>query len=265
MSEQSWKESRLDVAEHMYGKTEAMRANLDVGSAEIMADTLRHIGADLSLEGDFPMAIKWLKRAYDTINSQELEHLSIEGLDTRLAICQSLIQSFLGTASPESISEANDLVDYVQSEIGDKPLVLHWRLEISQKSPDELFDAETYASILRRMVHVFDFSDRSFQFLLHHIKELRNKSPRLACGLLDELLTQRILKSQNMDWLNKTIVRRVWMSTMETDMSDSVIHTGLVDILNAVQEAIAEPLSPDATGAVHSVRSELNLIDMILI
>ncbi|PNY23779.1 Uncharacterized protein TCAP_06278 [Tolypocladium capitatum] len=247
----SWKEDRLDVAEHMFSKTGSLRQNLHVSSAENMADTLQHIGADLSSAGDHNMALKWFKRASDLINSQNLEQLSVHGLELRLAICQGRVQSLLAIGSPGCLQEAVDLVAYVESEIGDKPVVLHWRLEILQKSPDEVFDAEAYASILRRMIRCFDFSHGTFHFLLHHIKELRDKSSRLACGLLDELLKQHVLHSGNVAWINKAVVRRIWMATMDSESAEPL--TVLHGLLDQVYDALSEPLSPDATGAAHSL------------
>lgn len=260
----SWRENCLDVAEHMFTKVETLKGELDAISAENMADTLRHIGADCSARGDCTMAVKWLKRGHEIINLQALDRLSVEGLDTRLAICQNLVQSLLGLGSPEGITEANDLVSYVESEIGDKPIVLHWRLEILQSSPDEVFDAETYASILRRMVRVFDFTNQTFHFLLHHIKELRNKSSRLSCALLDELLMQRVLRSENRGWLNKIIVRRVWMSTTDSDLPGSDTITNLINTLETIRATISQPLSPDVAGAVQSVSPMFSCINSLL-
>lgn len=236
----------------MFSKTDSLRQNLEVSSAENMADTLQHIGADLSSAGDHNMALKWFKRASDLINSQNLDQLSMHGLELRLAICQGRVQSLLGVGSPDCLQEANDLVAYVESEVGDKPVVLHWQLEILQKSPDEVFDAEAYASILRRMIRCFDFSDGTFHFLLHHIKELRDKSSRLACGLLDELLKQHVLHSGNVAWINKAVVRRIWMATMGSESTESL--TTLHGLLDTIFDALSEPLAPDATGAAHSVR-----------
>ncbi|CAM1510467.1 Fc.00g008020.m01.CDS01 [Cosmosporella sp. VM-42] len=247
----SWKEDRLDVAEHMYSKTDTLRNNLDASSAEHMADALQHIGSDLSSRGDFGMALKWLRRAYELINGQDLERLSAEGLELRLAICHDLVQAMLGVGSPECVQEANDLVAFVESEIGDKPVVLHWRLEILQKSPGEIFDTEAYASILRRMIRSIDFSDTLFSFLLHHIKELRERNSRLAIGLLDELLLTRVLQSNNAEWVGKTLVRRVWMSTMDSDSSTGA--TDLMILLRRIPAEFCDLLHPDATGAAHSL------------
>lgn len=246
----------------MFAKIENLRQSLDVASTENIADTLQHIGVDLSSKEDHVMAIKWLKRADKLINAQDLERLSIDGRELRLAIFQGLIQAYLGVASSESIQLASDLASYVESEVGDKPVVLHWRLEILQKSPGEVFDAETYSSILRRMIRTFDFSEGTFHFLLHHIKELRDKNPKLACGVLDELLKQRVLLSGKTEWISKTVIRRIWMGTMEVISDDAV--TGLKTVLDLIWDTISEHLGSDAAGAAHSVCLTSTLATLML-
>ncbi|KAH6608155.1 hypothetical protein Trco_004468 [Trichoderma cornu-damae] len=247
----SWKEDRLDVAEHMFGKIDALRPTLDPHSAEIIADTLQHLGFDLISKGDHGMAVKWLKRAYDVINHQPLDQLTIGGLELRLAICQGLVRGLLDVGSQESIQEANDLVEYVESEIGDKPLVLHWRLEILQKAPGEVFDTDAYSSILHRMVRSFDYSYSSFEFLFYHIKNLNEKTPRLARGLLDELLLQHVVSSNNSEWIGKIVVRRIWMSTVDdTDSAESLPQ--LRNLLDKAYDGLSESLGSDIAGAAHS-------------
>ncbi|KAI6780858.1 uncharacterized protein J7T54_007338 [Emericellopsis cladophorae] len=248
----SWREGKLDVAEHMFGKAKDLIGNLEATSAEDMADTLRHIGADISDKKDYAMGTKWLWRAYNVINTPPLDHLSTDGLDSRLAICQSLVQSLLGMNTPEATAEANDLVAYVESEIGDKPIVLHWRLEILQKSPSEGFQPAPYASILRRMVRAFDFTQQTLEFLLHHVKKLSENSVSLACGVMDELITQIVLQTKQSAWIDKTVVRRVWMSTMATDGAESDMEK-LATMLDVVLASSAEPLSMDVAGAAQSL------------
>lgn len=238
----------------MFSKTEVLRPHLDAASAEMMADTLRHIGTDLFSKSDYQLAVKWLKRAYDIITSQDPEHVSAQGLQNRIAICHAFVQSLLRIGTPESLHNADSLVAYFESSIGDKPVVLHWRLEILQSYPGEVFDADKYSSILRRMVRTFDSCDESFNFLLHHIKELRNKNSRLAIALIDEFLISRILESNNAEWLNKVVITRIWMSTMDMDSAEThQRREALSDLMDTVSDSVLEPLSPDAAGAAHSV------------
>ncbi|KAK6447658.1 hypothetical protein FP744_10003908 [Trichoderma asperellum] len=247
----SWKEDRLDVAEHMFGKIDLLRPALDASSAEIIADTFHRIGYDLSSKGDYGMAVKWLKRAYDIISRQALDKLSVRGLELRLAILQGLIRGLLDTGSQECFQEADKLIEHIESEVGDKPLVLHLRLEFLQKAPEEVFDVEAYSGVLHRMVRSFDYSDKSFVFLLFHLKNLRERNHHLARGLLDELLLRHVVASKNSEWMGKAIVRRIWMNTVDDADSISTL-TDLQNLLDKVYDSLSEPLESDIAGAAHS-------------
>lgn len=236
----------------MFGKIDHLRPALDASSAEIIADTFHRIGYDLSSKGDYGMAVKWLKRAYDIICRQALDKLSVRGLELRLAIFQGLVRGLLDTDSQECFQEADKLIEYIESEIGDKPLVLHLRLELLQKAPEVVFDVEAYSGVLHRMVRSFDYSDMTFIFLLHHLKNLRERNHRLARGLLDELLLRHVIASKNSEWMGKTIVRRIWMNTVDDADSISAL-TDLQNLLDKVYDGLSEPLESDIAGAAHSV------------
>ncbi|KAM0339705.1 hypothetical protein ACHAPQ_001521 [Fusarium lateritium] len=232
----SWKQGRLDVAEHMFAKADTLLHHLDPSSAEQLADTFHCIGTDLSSRSDYDMALKWLRRALCLIDEQELERLSTEGLELRMSIHHELFQALLATGSNENLQEADSLASLVESEIGDKPVVLHWKLEILQKSPGEVSNADACASILRRMIRSLDLSDAGLVFLLHGISELRTRGPRLAVGLMGELILKQLIPSGNINWIGKAIVRLVWMTTMETETAVSAAD--LIQILDQVaQEA----------------------------
>uniref|UniRef100_A0A4E9DZ94 Protein ZIP4 homolog n=1 Tax=Gibberella zeae TaxID=5518 RepID=A0A4E9DZ94_GIBZA len=234
----SWKQGCLDVAEHMYAKADNLLQHVDSSSAERLADTFHCIGGELSSKEDHDMALKWLRRALNLINAKGLERLSTEGLELRMSIHHELIQTLLATGSEEHFEEADNLASQVESEIGDKPIVLHWKLEIIHRLPGELFDADACASILRRMIRSFSLSDPGLGFLLHGIGELRTRGPRLAVGLMEELIIRKLIPCGNLDWIGKAVVRRVWMGTMETDTS-----TGVKDLVRLLDQLIQETYS----------------------
>lgn len=236
----------------MLARLEPLRQDLDTNSTEMIADALQHIGADFAQKQDHPMALKWLKRAQQTINSSDIDELSVDGLEIRLAICQSLFRALLSQMTPEALQEAEELVSLMEDQVGDKPVVLHWRLEILQKVPKEEFNAQAYASILRRMVRAFDCSDETFRFLLHHIKELREMSATLACGLLDEFMLQRVIPSGKTDYIAKTLVRRVWLVVMGDGSMNTL--SNLEKLLTTTYDATFKPVEPDVAGAAQSVR-----------
>lgn len=197
----------------MFTKIKSLCHALDTLMADLLADTLQHIGLDLLSKGDHPMAIKWLKRAREAISSPDLERLSITALESRLTILQALVAALLGAGSQEATQEAGGLVDHVELEMGGKPIVLRWRLEWLQNAPAEEFDTHAYDRILRCMIRAFDFSEETFQHLLHYMLHLHGKSPALATALLDEFFMQRLVQSTRQPWIGKAVVRRIWMTT----------------------------------------------------
>ncbi|KAJ4261598.1 sporulation-specific protein 22 [Fusarium torreyae] len=254
----SWKQGRLDVADHMYAKADTLLRQLDPSSAEQLADTFHCIGSDFLTRKECDMALKWLRRAHSLINDQELERLSTEGLELRMSIYHELIQALLATGSEEGLREADNLASHVESEIGDKPVVLHWKLEILQRSPSEVFNVDACASILRRMIRSLYLSDAGLGFLLHRISELRTRGHRLAVSLMNELILSKLLPCGDRDWMGKAIVRRVWMGTMETELS--VGATDLIQLLEQLAQQVGRCSVDVATAALSLMWKKLDAI-----
>ncbi|KAK3320643.1 meiosis protein SPO22/ZIP4 like-domain-containing protein [Cercophora scortea] len=238
----SWAENRLDVAEHMYTKTERLRHFLTPDYAEKLADVLYEIGKSLTARSDFIMAVKWLERAQEMINGQNIESLSRDGIELRLAILQALVTALLGTDSAEGLDKAKNWVNYIESEVGNRLVVLLLRLELLQKTPAEVFDSDAYADVLRRIIRSIDLTDSGFKLIIFHIRKLHDKSPGAGCAILDDfILTLRA--TENDDWMEKAVITRVWMITYQRD---SVKTTEAVD---GVLSQLTKPLSAEATAA----------------
>ncbi|KAJ0306009.1 hypothetical protein COL516b_005123 [Colletotrichum fioriniae] len=212
--------------EFMYSKGHLQPNALDPNSAEKMAEILFEIGKDLSKKENFSMAVRWLERGYDIINAQDLSLLSRDAIELRLSIYQALIHALLGLGTPESSQKALDLVSYIESEIGEKPVVLLLRLELLQKTPAEVFDVEAYADILRRMVRSFNFSEAHFKLLVHHARKLHDKSPTLATSVVDGMLRGTIVSSGREEWVERLVLLRIWMETTQRDALQPLFQNG---------------------------------------
>lgn len=91
----AWRQSRLDLAEHMYGKASASLGTLDPGVVENLADLLHEIGRNLLQLRSFDMAVKWLERALDALCSHSLERLSPDASDLRMSVLHDLGEKIL--------------------------------------------------------------------------------------------------------------------------------------------------------------------------
>ncbi|RYC63614.1 hypothetical protein CHU98_g2598 [Xylaria longipes] len=246
----AWKEDRMDVAEHVYGSLEKLMPNIDTVSAEQVADALFEIGRDLALKKNFVLAGRWLERAYELINAQEIGQLSRDAIELRLATSQALIQVYLDIGSTDYMSRAENHIAYVESELGDKLIVLLFRTEVLLRSPAETFDSKAYTDILRRMIRTIDTSESSFKLLIHHIRKLDERNHPAAISVLDDFFTTCILPSQQEQWIDKTIILRTHMATCDGSL-ESI--QGLETVLDKVLPSIGKPLSVNAAVGIHTL------------
>lgn len=197
------------------------------------------------------MATKWLERAYEVIDGQEIDKLSRDGVELRLTILQAYVQALVGTKTQENLRKAEDLVAYVETEMGDKPVLLLLRLELLRSVPSEEFDPLAYESILHRMVKSFNFTEEHFMFVLHHARRLHDRSATLGCSVMDDLLATKILPSEKGEWIEKALVIRVFMATSQSGIVENCIELG--DLLAKVKESLPEQIKPIAATAAQSV------------
>lgn len=74
----------------MYEKYRGTGANKDTECAENLAGVLHDLGKRLYVKEMYNDAAEWLERALDELDEQELERLSAEAGDVRLAIVQQI-------------------------------------------------------------------------------------------------------------------------------------------------------------------------------
>ncbi|KAG7285410.1 hypothetical protein NEMBOFW57_010037 [Staphylotrichum longicolle] len=240
-----WVENRLDVAEHMYTKAEPLSQLLTSEYAERLADVLFEIGKSMSTRGDFSVAVKWFERANEVINGQELEQLSREGLELRLAILQALVTALLGNGTPEGLDKAKKYVDFIEAEAGNKFVVSLLKLELLQKTPAEVFDSEAYGDVLRHIIRNFTCSDSGFKLVMHHVRKLHDKSPGAGCAILDDFILA-LSRAERDGWMEKAVVTRMWMITNQRDSVETI------NAAQAILGYLATPLSAEAAVAAQA-------------
>lgn len=225
---------------------------MKIDLVESLSDTLFEIGKGLASQNNFSLASKWLERSNAAINSQGIETLSRESLELRMAIAQALFTAYLKDDKKDSFQKAENLVAQLESEIGDKVLVLLLRLELLLKSPKELFDANAFAGVLKRLIKSTDLSEPIFKMTLHHIHTLNDSNPLLACEALDYFLSFRVIPSQHGDSIEKATIFRTQMATSSVDNLEAV--QSLSAILDAVENGTHQPLGASAALALQTVR-----------
>ncbi|KAK7740394.1 sporulation-specific protein 22 [Diaporthe eres] len=242
----AWRDNQLDVAEHLFAQANDLLIKVKPASSNNIIDIYFQIGRGMLSKGDSPMAEKWLQRAWDAINGQRLQDLPRDAVELRMAIVQSLVTVLLDLQTNESNEKANNIVKYIESEVGDQPIVLLLNLEILNRSPAEVFDSEAYGNILRRMIRSFHPSESNFKLLAHHTRKVHAKSPGLGCAILDEFLTSLIKIGQG-GWIDKAVVTRIFMTTSQRDFG------GSIDEAEKALSKVEEPVSADAGFSAHTL------------
>ncbi|KAK0674422.1 meiosis protein SPO22/ZIP4 like-domain-containing protein [Cercophora samala] len=241
----AWVEGRLDVAEHMYTNAERLKKFLTRDYTERLADVLYEIGKSLGGKQDYKIAVKWLERANEVVNSVGVDQLTREGVELRLAITQALITALLGTGTEEDYNRAKNYVDFLEVEMGNRMVVSLLKLEVLYKTPHaEVFDEEGYADVLRHLIRNFDGkkgmgAGAEFKLIVHHIRRLHDKAPGAGCAVLDDfiLALRTVGGGGSLEFMEKALVTRMWMMTQQRDSMDTV--RGLGELFGNITRAVS--------------------------
>lgn len=87
---QAFRQDRLDMAEHMFAKSQQLGIAPNPGTAESISDLYYEIGKQALIKNSYEAAAKWLERSCNTLGGQELGMLSSEAGELRLCILEGL-------------------------------------------------------------------------------------------------------------------------------------------------------------------------------
>lgn len=235
----------------MFNKSMSSRQLFDSNTAESLADVLYEMGKDLLHKKQYELAAKWLERAVDVLAGQELDRLSRDASELRMSILESNIKALLQQQTQRTTEKARKLVDLLESEVGDKLIVLLLKIDLLSSTINETFDSNAYADILRRMIRSTVLNGENFKLLMYHIRKLNEMNPSLACRALDDLLTLRVLPEDKDDWIEKILITRLYMAIGQGDGDDVVAV--LDDLFTSILTNFKQPISSAATLAAHTV------------
>ncbi|APA16318.1 hypothetical protein SS1G_14347 [Sclerotinia sclerotiorum 1980 UF-70] len=248
----AWRQDDMQLAEHMFNKSMSFKELFDHSTTESLSDTLYEMGKALREKKQYALSVKWLERAYNVLSGDDLDKLSADATELRISIIQTLIKALLETNTSDSIQRARDLVDLLQSELGDKLVVLLLKLELLMEIPNETFDGLAYTAILNKMTRIVVFNSTNLRLLIFHVRKLHEKAPSLACGALDEMIRLRVKELATMtEWLEKVLHTRIWMAVGGRETED--LFVGIEGFLTMIVENVEKPVGVEATMMAHSL------------
>ncbi|KAG6027630.1 hypothetical protein E4U41_000875 [Claviceps citrina] len=231
----SWKEGCLDVAEHMYSKTDASHEVLDVDSVEFLADMIQRVGSALISRNTIDLGLTWLRRAH-SILCPRASTLTTQGQNLYLAICNDLIACLLPGSPFENLEEAQSIIQQSQTVFGDNPILCHWWLRANDFEQGGLCDEDQYSEALQRLILAIESRDNLLPLVWNHVKSLRRRSPARAANLLTQFLLEPDLPHRNTHYIGKILFLRISI------MSDKTTHDEECDDLSDVIDRIHDQL-----------------------
>jgi hypothetical protein len=235
-----------------------LSANPD--TAEELAEVLYDIGKDEYEKKRFENAIRWLERALDILGDQNGAMSKSESvLDLKCSTISMLIKTLMDLHTPGTIQKAQSIMALMETEFGDRMLVLFLKLELlaAEKTPEP----GLYRSILLRLFRSTQLTKSNFKTLMHHVHKLRHLDPKEACQALDDFLTIRLFEQENEEFTERALVMRIWITTSLPDCS-RVIES-IKEFLDLISRYLRGPVSTTATHASQTliwklVESQMN-------
>ncbi|TWU74062.1 hypothetical protein ED733_003621 [Metarhizium rileyi] len=234
----SWREDRLDVAEHMFCKADPFRRGLDDIAVENLAYILHYVGLDLVSKRNLDSGMKWLNRGFRLLSaatctfSPKAEHLY-------LAICNDLIEAMRRRNLLENAEEIQSMLNLALPKTGHHPVLLHCQLMVMDITEELDRSEKGRLNLVQRMVSSPELSESTLYLSFYHLLRLGDTcSPS---DLLDELLFRHAVPTENVTLVGKVLFLRMWI-----ELRMVYNHEGgriIGDVVEKVYQSIRTQLS----------------------
>ena len=219
--------------------------------AENLAAILYDIAKDQLEKKQYSLAVQWLERSLGIFVQQSAEVYRDEAKELKLSVLHDLVKAHVGLGKSDAMVKAHKIVDQLESEYGDRPVILLLKLDLIAEQRS--FDGRQYFALLQRLMRILTPTEMHVNMILYQAHRLRSQEPALACKALDEFLQVKVMLAERPEWIEKVFVTRLWMSTTaESIAGDAQI---IAELLTVLSTALKAPLSASASHAAHVVSS----------
>ncbi|KAK5322107.1 hypothetical protein LTR70_003954 [Exophiala xenobiotica] len=254
-----WKRKRADLADRHYSRLLNMPHRLTESDAEKIVDLMFEIGRECLTQHDADNAAKWLERAMQTMN-QENVHDAFAGSDIRLSVLHCLGEA--------CAAQGADILDQLRSEYGAKLPILLLTLEVACKQP--AINADTVSSQIEGIMHTAHLIEANHGVMMHYIQRLSSASTPHATRCLKKYIIQRLIPEGNIDWTEngiKTIretdnggSRSLAMLWCQTGLHRIFEMAGEASIGKLERQLVSYHLLVSNTGLAHQILDQMSFI-----
>ncbi|RPA87005.1 SPO22-domain-containing protein [Ascobolus immersus RN42] len=247
----AWKQSNLSAADALYQKlVPIVEKRPETHTAERVASVLLEIGKGLLEHNALDASIKWLQRAHIAVSVIDPDLIADSAQELRLGVLFNLGKAYITRKTNDDIEKAGELIDVMMDDWPMRIVVYLQRMdwiEASGKGSGE------YAKVLKKTIAVVQITDTSLKTIIGKIHSLSQKSNKLACECLDDLILRRITNLDRDEWIEQTFVTRLWITVKDSANVEDEVLVGLKELLDGLERQITHNLSPKTTHCAQAL------------
>ncbi|KAL9100635.1 MAG: hypothetical protein Q9163_004005 [Psora crenata] len=241
----AWRRGRLDIAKVMLGQVETTADLFSRTLAEQLADLLLEIANDLKKQKCFTEASYWLEKAYGAFIGQHTKAIADGASDIKIRTIHSFIRILIELEGDDNRSRAWELIHGLENEYAEKLALLFLKLDLlaSESSPS----LKQYSDVLHKIIDNVHLTETNIKAILHYTHRLRSWSPSMAHKVLTYFISGKLVGTEQVAWLEKTLVLTIWNCTSASDIPGSL--DSLATLFDTITSISCHVVSPPVTHA----------------
>ncbi|KAF2768602.1 SPO22-domain-containing protein [Teratosphaeria nubilosa] len=255
------KSERFDMAEHFFGKVNSRLLGASPSLAEVAADMYHDVSKSLVERGMAQPAQKWCDRALCALDGCEVQDLSQDAPELRLAITSTAVELLASSQTADSRKRALTLLDQLESAYGMSNRVAVSLLRFRVLTTTETVDCFSVRKVLAQMIRLAVMTSKSFKSIMQTIHKARSCSAEVALQALQQLISMRLACDVSPDLgedagrerMEKAFVTYVMFATSSSEIPEAARVEGLQAVLDDTARQTKAALSVKATHAAQTL------------
>ncbi|KAH9827645.1 Meiosis protein SPO22/ZIP4 like [Teratosphaeria destructans] len=255
------KSDRFDMAEHFFGKINSKLLGVLPSLTEMAADIFHDASKSLVERGMSQPAQKWCDRALSALDRCEVQDLSQDAPELRLAITSTAVELLSSSHTADSRERALALLDQLESAYGMGNRVAVWLLRFRVLTTSDTVDCGRVRKVLAQMIRLAVMTSKTFKIIMQTIHKAKSCSAEIALQALQQLISMRLAcdispdlgEDSGRERMEKAFVTYVMFATSPSEMPEGARIESLQAVLDDTSRQTKAALSVKATHAAQTL------------
>ncbi|EMC95490.1 hypothetical protein BAUCODRAFT_123922 [Baudoinia panamericana UAMH 10762] len=258
----AWKSDRFDLADHFFVKVSQATLATCASLTEKAADLFHRASRSLVKQKRWDAAIQWCERAIQSLNSCEMEELSFNVPELRLAITVTYVEALLASHVSDAQSRAAGLVEQLENAYGMSNRLTVALLRFRILTAIRPVDSDELQSTLSHIIRVVLLTEKTFRMVMQTLHEARHDSTQCALAALQQLIVSRLLVNIAPDgnddemaceWLERATVTYVLFATTLPEQASNPLTNSMLPLFDTIFNRTKRSFSPEATHTAQTL------------